>query len=211
MAADTYYYGETLNPVVPLGDADWVAAVNLYTSTLNVQSGCQPQHVNHEFWYGTTPHATRWIEVGFKDGSTPDGCATQALFWGENYGAGYKYHATSVGWSFNTWYQLWIGHSTTDSCAWIPTINGISLGTSMSNCGGSGRCVAAGIEVEHSQTVSQAKGCQYNWQRADSSDTWHSDWGAGFGLSPWSVGNPPAIIWTDGTHTATEEVHRVNF
>lgn len=183
VSAQSYYYGETANSNVPAGAADLGAAVNLYTSVLSYGTCIGNMgHINHEFWYGLVPGISRWVEVGFKDGRSPVGCVSKALFWGENNGSGYYIHLTGMSWSLNTWYQLWIGQSSSNSCVWIPFINGTSLGSSMSNCGDpSGRDLQAGIEVYGSQLAGHAKGWQYNWQRADSGGTWHSDWATGFG------------------------------
>jgi hypothetical protein len=100
-------YAVIKNPLVPAGDADAGAAVKINTHLL--LAAC-PQFVHHEFWYGVDPGRT-FVEVGFKNGQAFSGkCVSPSIFWAEMLpGNNYHEHFPAVSFSFDTWYQLWVG------------------------------------------------------------------------------------------------------
>jgi len=204
-ALAAHSYGIVINSNVPAGDADVAGTVTINTNTLSAGGSCS-DFVNHEFWYGVVPGATRWVEMGFKDGASVAGCQSRVFFWGENNGSGYHIHLPGNGWSLNAWYTLWISQAANNSCVWVINVGSLtSIGASASNCGGTGRYLAAGIEAT-SQTVGTVKGWVTNFQRNDG-----AAWRAGWDSPGLSQNRPPYIQWDNTAHTEAEEVHNVAF
>jgi hypothetical protein len=202
-----HYYG-TLVADIQNGDADQGSAIDIFTNALGVwDCNSIPNFVNHEMWYGVNipppGQLGYWVEVGFNDGTNQNGsCDYDIYMWADNRnGGGYHEHYFGSGWSFNTWYQA-VVQQQPNSCNWDVWLGNAYLGTSTSNCPGSGRQLSAGIESSTQSGNAWAKGFLEFWEELDSSRTWWMGWdGAGGNPS-----NPPYIQWADSNQTETEEV-----
>jgi hypothetical protein len=205
-ASAQHSYGVVINSAVPAGDADRGVAANIRTDTL-VTANCS-NFVDHEVWYGVVSGGGFWVEVGFTSGIKQDGgCANQAVFWADNRnGGGYHEHYPGNAWTLGLTYQSWIGAGSS-SCSWTVNLGGVLLGTSTSNCPGTGRYLAGGIETTTTAAASKVKGFLGVFLRADSGGTWRNGWDSP-GLSG---NNPPSIQWTDSSNSVTEEVLNVAF
>jgi len=198
-ALASHYYGIIINTNVG-SDANSGAATlirsDILHSTCNILTHT---FVNHEMWYGVVAGnpPPYWVEVGFKDGATNGiNCVTQEIFWADSRnGGGYHEHYYSNGWTLGDWYETQITSS--GSCQWAVVLGGLALGTSTSNCAGSGRYLAGGIEANN-QGIGSVKGFLDNWEELNGS--WIQGWdGAGTSQS-----NPPNIKFLSGSET--EEV-----
>jgi hypothetical protein len=193
-------YALVISNSIPSGDADKGIWVNIDTSVLS-SSSCS-QFVNHEAWYGVVPGFTYWVEVGAKTGANYiGGCITRMLFWADNRnGGGYHEHyENAVGWNTDAWYTFQILQTT--SCAWDVWFSSLNLGTSTSNCPGTGRSAETGIEATNTASGQVVKGWTGGWSRLDSGGNWWGDWD-GQGLYE---DNPPLIQWM-WSNTGSEEV-----
>jgi hypothetical protein len=198
--AQTHSYGRLINTFVSYPDANQGAQININTSQLSVET-CS-NFVNHEFWYVTyTDTPNYWIEVGFKDGLTGSGgCVNDVDFWADSRPDGsYNEHYPGNNWSFNKWYDAevqWIS-----SCTWNVILGGVVLGTSTSNCAGTNRQLAAGIEWYQGLGVSEfdeAEGYLTDWREESSSGIWSNGWS---GPTYLDSSSPPYIIGLSSTET----------
>jgi len=125
-------------------------------------------------WYFTTGNSlSYWVEVGFKagaPGASNASCVTNPTsseFWCDarpNSNSYYNCHFYGYTWSLGDWYIAQIDNIS--SCTWAVWLGGVQLGTSTSNCPGSGRQLYAGIE--HSYPNSETDNCSgflTNWGR----------------------------------------------
>lgn len=190
------YYTYISNNNIPTGDADDGAWINIDTAILTLSS-CS-NTITHEMWYETYQSGAYWVEVGVQSGQPSGLCFENILFWADNRpnGGGYHQHFYgNVGWSLNSWYGMSI--TTSGSCAWSVVFGGVTLGTSTSNCPGSGRTLAAGIEhIVNASATDSVAGYFTNWERLNSSDAWWNGWD-----NPWLGGTSgpgnyqPQIEW----------------
>jgi len=201
-----HYYGILQAGALPTS-AENGGQVDIYTSVLYAAS-CG-NFVNHEFWYSNIDFEGAngyWIEVGFKDGLTSGGgCVDDVDFWADNRnGGGYNEHYPGNGWNFNEYYDAevqWSG----SACQWNVILGGVHIGTSTSNCLGSGRSLNAGIEQCVGVGVSEydeARGYLTEWEQQESpGGAWANNWGSGIVLYS---SNPPNIEFLSSSET--EEV-----
>jgi len=197
--ASAHYYGILVSNDIPI-EADWGNSVVI--ETFEFGSSCS-NFVNHEMWYGVVPGATYWVEVGFKDGLTGSGgCVADADFWADyRNGGGYNEHYPGNSWILGDWYQLMITIDTSNHCNWNVEVGGLVLGTSTSNCPGTGRYVAAGIEATTQGTSESTKGFLTQWEEENTNGTWLNGWdGASL-----SENSPPYIEFVSGTNNTTLE------
>jgi hypothetical protein len=134
------------------------------------------------------------LDVVFWEDRRPNGGGTHIHFPGTNWSPDvWQKHV--IQWEPNTCnWDVWFGH---------PDGSWDFLGTSTSNCPGSGSYLSAGIETTTQATSNTARGWLFNWMRLDSSRTWQNDW-----YGPTVHGdNWPFINWTDCSPCVeTEEV-----
>jgi hypothetical protein len=203
-ASAQHYYGVLVNWNVGNGDADQGSAVTIDTDVLSTWD-CPnfKNFVNHEMWYDVVP-GTYWVEVGFKEGiDYYNNCDYDVDFWADKRnGGGYHEHFPGNSWNFDTGYQAVVQQpGQTNNCSWDVWLGGVYLGTSTSNCPGTSRKLAAGLETT-AQSNSWARGWLWGWQRLDSSRNWWGGWDGAGG----SQNNPPNIQWANSSQTETEEV-----
>jgi hypothetical protein len=201
-----HYYAVTYNNTPPLkGPADNGAYVEIDTSVLHATCNiAQRDIVTHELWYLTDSSGSYWIEVGFFDGAANwPGCSTHADFWADSRpGGGFNEHFPGNSWNFDTWYGAEVTYI--GNCNWTILLGGLNIGTSTSNCPGSGRNLVAGIESDSTDHGS-VKGYLRNWWEQDGSGNWKQSWD---GL--WAHYNQPLNIeWLNGNET--EEVFNEPF
>jgi hypothetical protein len=222
-----HYWGVLVTENIP-SDANSGAQITIDTEILD-NSTCS-NFENHEFWYGTDSSFTYWIEVGFKQGWTGTGNVGTCVngsgpggagdFWCDDRpvdNGGGHCHFPNNGWSFNTWYNALI--QTTGSCTWAVWLGGVNIGTSTSNCPGSGRRLQAGIEnyINVPSDGCFAKGFLTDFAEEESPQggNWLFTWDGAFtSASSGSEGQPPppAIHFTNPpTDTETEEVLNESF
>jgi hypothetical protein len=193
-AASPHYYA-LLDTDITNGDADDGAFIEIWTNILH--STCNPpftyNFVNHEMWYETISTGVDWVEVGFKDGAdNSGGCQTNDLFWADQRPNGsYNEHYPGVTLSFGQWMAFEVVTLGPGSCSWSVFLNGFLIGTSTSNCPGSGRLLAAGIEST-SQTTGSVKGWLGDWWEDSASNTWTNAWDSA-GLCQ-TEGNPAVFV-----------------
>ncbi|HTB72664.1 MAG TPA: hypothetical protein VK762_05455 [Polyangiaceae bacterium] len=203
-ASSTHYYAILWNPNDNSGNPNTGAAVNIRTDILHSTCNIATHNfVNHEFWYGVTDGGAYWVEVGFKDGlDIGGGCQTQIDFWADNRnGGGYNEHYPNNGWSLGTFYTAEVINS--GSCAWNVLLGGLNIGTSTSNCQGTGRYLAGGLEST-SQTTGSAKGFLSNWQ------TFNNTWKGGWDGSSTTENGQPFIEFLNN-NSETEETLNESF
>jgi hypothetical protein len=187
--ASAHYYALVESANITNGDADdgdyILIQTNILHNTCNILTH---EFVNHELWYTTDLSGNYWVEVGFKDGETNGiDCVTDIDFWADSRpGGGYNEHHPDNGWSFGSWYAAEI--TLTGSCTWNIELGGLSIGTSTSNCPGSGRYLTAGIETT-SQSSGSAQGFLTDWWEQNSSGIWNQGWDGAF----MRYDNPPNI------------------
>jgi hypothetical protein len=208
-ASAAHSYGVYINSSIS-GYADQGSA--LYQDVNVLTSSCS-EFVDHEMWYGVVSGGAYWVEIGLTSGTTPNGCQGGIIFWADNRnGGGYNEHYPGNYGVTNTWYRPLIQEQSGGSCSWdvwwqTPDNTWHYQGTSTSNCPGSGRYLASGIETTTTAGSQLVRGYQDSWIRLDNTRTWQNGWpGAGFYQN-----SPPYIQWTDGSDTETEEVLNEGF
>lgn len=197
--ADYHATVHSLNTVY--GTADNGGAVIIKTNILH--QTCNTfvhDFATHEMWYMTDSSGNYWVEVGVYDGEGTDAitnpCENDRIFWADSRpnGGGLNVHWLTNGWSFGTYYQAEVTAS--GSCSWNVIFGGLALGTSTSNCPGSGRNFFAGIETT-TQGSGSVQGFATGWQARDSSGNWSAQGtdvaGQGWGTMWMTSDNPPNI------------------
>ncbi len=199
-ADGTHFYALLVSSSDVQGSADKGANISIDTTALGSETCAD--FVNHEFWYGTYPGGANWVEVGFKDGTTNAGnCVHRVDFWADRRPDGsYNEHYPNNAWSLNTWYSAEVTNA--GSCTWAVWLGGLQIGTSTSNCPGSGRDLNAGIENDQvGSEFDRASGFLANWNAEGAAGLWFGGW-TGQALS---TGHAPGIEWTSSSDTETEE------
>jgi hypothetical protein len=149
----------------------------------------------------------RWAEVGVSYGyNTNNGaCEMSQVFWAQNNSNGYSEYWPGTTWSFDNWEYVYVERTTSTSCSWYVFFSANRIGTSTNNCAETGRALQAGIEATTTGNGSPGgyvRGWLENWERKDSSGTWHDGWD-----SPGIFqDNPPKMKWNNAGHTETQEV-----
>jgi hypothetical protein len=174
-SADAHYYATVHSVENIYGPADNGAAIILRTNSLHQTCNTFVQDfVTHEMWYMTDDSGNYWIEVGFWDGEGTNAifnpCNNDMPFWADSRpGGGLNVHWTNNGWSFGDYYQGVI--TAAGDCTWNVILGGVTLGTSTSNCPGSGRFFRAGIETT-TQGSGSVQGFATGWQAQDGWGNW---------------------------------------
>jgi hypothetical protein len=199
--AAAHYYAVVDSGVITTHAADSGMFTFIQTDILhNTCNILQHDFVNHEMWYNTDTSSQDWVELGFKDGATNGiDCVSDIIFWADSRpGHGYSEHHYYGSWSMGSWYQMEISGSGLDGCTWNVLIGQpfINIGTSTSNCAGSGRHLFAGLEST-SQSSGSAKGFLFNWEEQDNLGTWALDWGPG--RTGWFNPPQPHNQWVAGS------------
>lgn len=183
-AAAQYDYAQLLAYDIP-SNANSGARVAIETDVLSTET-CS-NHVNHEMWYLTSgTSSSYWIEVGFKAGDpgAPNASCvtdpTSSEFWCDarpNTNSYYNCHFYGYGWNYGNWYLAQIDNI--GSCTWAVSLGGVQLGTSSSNCAGTGRWLQAGIEHYYPNNETDgAFGFLTQWAEEESptGGPWISTW-----------------------------------
>ena len=207
LTASTHASADEIHYRAYLHSTDWIygaadngAAAILRTDILHQTCNSFVNDFDtHEMWYMTDSSGAYWIEVGFYDGEGTNTilnpCVNDVVFWADQRpGGGLNVHFYNYGWSFGTYYQAQITAS--GSCTWNVGIGGLTLGTSTSNCPGSGRRLYAGIETT-TQSSGSVKGFATGWQALDGSWNWSAQGtsvaGQGWGVMWMDANDPPSI------------------
>jgi len=198
-SAGAHHYGLLINSSVTSGNADQGNSVYIWTDKLD--SNTCGDFVTHEMWFGTDSGATYWVEVGYiAGGSVTNGhCVGNSIFWADNRpaGGGFNIHYPNNGWYWDTWYQAQIIEANPPGfpnyCSWGVYLGNTLLGSSIANCPGSGRYLAAGIEAtSNTNTSINAKGLLAFWQELGA--TGWSSYGNWDGATVTPInGSPPFI------------------
>lgn len=200
-AANGHYYGIILSSP-PGTDGNRGDQVALYTTELFDNDGCASyDFVTHELWYGLDSNANYWIEVGFRSGDTYSGdCVSEVDFWADyRNGGGYHEHYPGNAWNLNEWYNAEIAYAN-QSCTWNVYLGGLNLGTSTSNCPGTGRNLQAGIEATNTGLGLYDDGYMDDWYQEGSNNVWTA-WES----LKFSCNETCDIGFTSGSGTETHE------
>jgi hypothetical protein len=190
--ANAHYYGYVHSATIS-GPADDGASIIIKTNILHQTCNTFVQNFDtHEMWYKTDSSGNYWVEVGVYDGEGTNSifnpCENDVIFWADSRpGGGLNVHFYNNGWSFGSYYQAEVTAS--GSCSWNVIFGGLALGTSTSNCPGSGRSLYAGIETT-TQSSGSVQGFVTGWQSEDGSGNWSSQ---GWGTMWMAENNPPSI------------------
>lgn len=190
-SAQQHYYA-IMESYVTGNDSYYGDSIEIDTEVLHSTCNILTKNfVDHELWYGTDLGWAHWVEVGFKDGRADSGgCVTDVDFWADQNEYGYYEHYPNNGWNFTTWYTASI--TSAGSCSWNVTLGGLNLGTSTSNCPGSGRAMESGIETT-SQTTGSASGYITQWEELSYGSTWYSPWDGWYTYED----DQPLISWVN--------------
>jgi hypothetical protein len=151
--------------------------------------------VDHEMWYGLDTSASTWVEVGVLEGlTTSDGITTTpSVFWADqncDSSSCFHQHIVSGTVTLGDWYGEEI---TGGDCTWTVKFGGNTIGTSVDNCAGSGRWLAAGIESMVTGTGTSDVGATTFWLQENNSSTW-SYWSF-IATEPFWCYEPSDIQW----------------